>query len=144
MESNAISLIQVGFEPWDCKASRKLDYGEFNFCIVFNPGNDQGDSNGLRELDASFVDSLNRCWGLLSVVENEKQDSFCSSEFELVFGLNDLIEEPQDLVEHSVLSVRFKTNGSLETFVFDIYHDGAFGDLIWNLTLTKSEAIDAR
>lgn len=144
MNKAYVKLSEIRFEPWNQRDVKQLEQGEFQFHIVVNQTAARGEEARRYFASASFTDALGRSWNLLDSVDGNHIAINSSGESVISFGLSKLVNEPQDLVEHSVLKIQLAPYSSTDIFSFEIYHNGIMGDLTWDLAITDSEAHDAR
>ena len=144
MNKAYVELSEIRFEPWNQRGNKRLGQGVFQFHIVVNQTAARSEEAERYFASASFTDALGRSWNLLDSVDGNHIAINSSGESVISFGLSKLVNEPQDLVEHSVLKIQLASYSSTDIFSFEIYHNGIMGDLTWNLTATDSEAPNAR
>lgn len=144
MKKACVELFKVWFEPWDKRDAKKLERGEFQFHIRVSSDSGVDNSIGHRIVGASFIDARGRHWDLLDLDDGIHVDIDSSSEAIIIFGFQSLIDEPQDLIEHSTLKIWLAPCSADSVLIIDIYHNGTMGDLTWNTTITNREAHHAR
>ena len=144
MNANVVSLNKVWFEPWSQKGAPELEYGEFQFHVCLHVSRASDEENAPCLIGASFIDATGRQWELLNSAEKGCVLVNASGESVVAFASSNLMDEPQCLIEHSTFSIRLISGRTESAYSFDIYHDGALGDLVWDSVVKKCEVCDAR